>query len=415
MHAKSLARWGGCAVAIVTLGVALGCGRQRKAGPITLGRPECPAGRLDIELVDTVEGVPQVRHVNNIPIAGPITNIPEFHDCQRFVNPAGGELKYGPMVAIFAHYRLDSLYSTRQDSAAGEIGEAAAEIYSYDGAYERLFINQGFNCLYLVQLAGGWQAYMTSVGNDEKGCQKPLQRGNSLTVVAKRLVHDDKDIPPVARWDYDTANHQQYIGLRCGGEWCEVGHSGFETSGMYSAARLPDDPVPGFGTIGGSEKARIVRVKGWYDEQYLAEGSTGSLKPTRVRGTAFPHPLLDRMNTEAHFVGGWKPVAYLLMDGDPGETYKSKLNLEQGINKVFYCHGTFLSCGETTTEPPCGVDADHQWWAKIESAVTHEAKYYCVTRRTHPGLEIPGVVRWRWREDDETLWVRCPEGCCAVH
>jgi hypothetical protein len=41
------------------------------------------------------------------------------------------------------------------------------------------------------------------------------------------------------------------------------------------------------------------------------------------------------MNTEAHFVGGWKPVAYLLMDGDPGETYKSKLNLEQGINKVF--------------------------------------------------------------------------------
>jgi hypothetical protein len=91
MDAKSLARWGGCAVAIVTLGVALGCGRQRKAGPITLGRPECPAGRLDIELVDTVEGVPQVRHVNNIPIAGPITNIPEFHDCQRVREPGWGE------------------------------------------------------------------------------------------------------------------------------------------------------------------------------------------------------------------------------------------------------------------------------------------------------------------------------------
>jgi hypothetical protein len=121
------------------------------------------------------------------------------------------------------------------------------------------------------------------------------------------------------------------------------------------------------------------------------------------------------MKNEADFVDGWKPVAYLLMDGNPGGKYKSKLNLERGINKVFYCHGTFASCGETTTEPPCEVGADHTWWAKIESAVTHEVKYYCVTRRTHPGLEIPGVVRWRWSEDDETLWVRCPEGCCAVH
>jgi hypothetical protein len=74
----------------------------------------------------------------------------------------------------------------------------------------------------------------------KRAARKPLQRGNSLTVVAKRLVHDDKDIPPVARWDYDTANHQQYIGLRCGGEWCEVGHSGFENiRHVTTAARLP--------------------------------------------------------------------------------------------------------------------------------------------------------------------------------
>ena len=158
-------------------------------------------------------------------------------------------------------------------------------------------------------------------------------------------------------------------------------------------------------------------VKGWYDEQYLAEGTTGDLKPMRVRGTAFPHPLLDRMNNETMFAGKWKPVSYLVLDGDPGVKYKTRLNLEQGRNTVYYCFGAFSACEPTgVSEPPCPTEADHKWWAKIESGQTHDVKYYCVTRRTHPnGNEIPGAVRWRWDEDDEKLWVRCPQGCCTVN
>jgi len=39
--------------------------------------------------------------------AGPITNIPEFHDCQRFVSNPGAS--FDSLFAIFASFRLDSV------------------------------------------------------------------------------------------------------------------------------------------------------------------------------------------------------------------------------------------------------------------------------------------------------------------
>jgi hypothetical protein len=36
-----------------------------------------------------------------------------------------------------------------------------------------------------------------------------------------------------------------------------------------------------------------------------------------------------------------------------------------------------------------------------------------------PGIagnyRIPAVVRWRWKPNDETMWVACPAGCCEVY
>src|SRR5262245_60150998 len=231
MERNALRGWGASTGLMAALIVAAACGGGKKPTTrIDLSRPECPQGRLDIEVVDTVDSVPTVRHITEIPVAGPITNIPEFHDCQRFIGKSGNDLKYGPLVAIFAHHLLDSLYTGQFDPTSAQANEAAGEIYSYDGAYDPLFIRQGFNCLYLRQVTQrDWEAYMTSVGNDEKGCLKPLVRGNKLSVVAKRVAKHESDVPAVARWDYDTVNQRQYIGIKCGGQWCEIGHSGFET------------------------------------------------------------------------------------------------------------------------------------------------------------------------------------------
>ena len=181
------------------------------------------------------------------------------------------------------------------------------------------------NCLYLVKPPGGvWQAYIAPVGNNEKACLT-RQRGKQLTVVPKKLMREEKDVPPVARWDYDTVNQRQYIGIKCGGEWCEIGHAGFETSAGHRPSILRDEPsgVVGPAPASSTEKDRVVLVKGWYDEQYLAEGTTGDLRPMHVRGTAFPHPMLDRLKNVSDFSVKWILSAYLLLDSDPGP-YKSK-------------------------------------------------------------------------------------------
>lgn len=62
---------------------------------------------------------------------------------------------------------------------------------------------------------------------------------------------------------------------------------------------------------------------------------------------------------------------------------------------------------------------DRGSWPRIippgVSEATPEVRYRCTARRTHQGVDIPRVVRWRWKEDDETIWSYCPAGCCEVH
>jgi hypothetical protein len=58
-----------------------------------------------------------------------------------------------------------------------------------------------------------------------------------------------------------------------------------------------------------------------------------------------------------------------------------------------------------------------EWWLRIVSGTPAKAKYFCVHRRGHEdiaGLDIPGIVRWRWALNDETIWIRCLEGCCEA-
>ncbi|MGH7615226.1 MAG: hypothetical protein ACREMW_14450, partial [Gemmatimonadales bacterium] len=78
---------------------------------------------------------------------------------------------------------------------------------------------------------------------------------------------------------------------------------------------------------------------------------------------------------------------------------------------------------------PDGVPADTTWWARIRGPktfwwmATPKWKYKCAKRWDHKDLKdaagnpihIPGAVRWRWRANDETSWVRCDQGCCQPH
>ena len=213
-----------------------------------------------------------------------------------------------------------------------------------------------------------------------------------------------------ARWDADFGNggRSQHISLRCGDSWCDV--MPLDAAGPVPDLRPGDLP----------SEAR-ADLKGWYDQQYLAlpdPEHPESLHPGPVLATYLPHRDLGGLK-DSVFVN-WRVVGYIhLSEASPA--YKEKLNLEAGWNTVSLLKGE--SPGNVVAVRDCrGAaqqskdDEKHKldpWWVKVE-APAGGASYFCSYRQTHPGpaQDLPGIVRWRWLDDDETTWTRCPGGCC---
>lgn len=215
-----------------------------------------------------------------------------------------------------------------------------------------------------------------------------------------------------ARWDADFGNggQSQHISLRCGDSWCDV---------------MPTDaagPVPDLKPAGMPPGAR-ADLKGWYDQQYLALPSPdqpGKLQPGPTLATYVP--VQDLGNLAPGDFGEWKVVGYIHLS-DASAPYKAKLNLDEGWNTVFLRQGEPRE-GEVPFKVCRGAakgsrdDEKHKtdpWVAKIETA-GGQVSYFCSYRHVHAtaGAVLSGIVRWRWMEDDETTWQRCPTGCCPI-
>ncbi len=76
---------------------------------LSAARPECPQVWDTVPLIDTIGDRPQqyVVPARGLAVPGPITNIPEFHDCQRFIDSRGSAFE--ALYAVFASNRLDSI------------------------------------------------------------------------------------------------------------------------------------------------------------------------------------------------------------------------------------------------------------------------------------------------------------------
>lgn len=394
------------------------------------GRPECPgADSLVVTMIDSVgklRGRPFTysHEVRKIPLAGDNSNVPEFHDCQRFiVKDSNGMLQYDSLYAIFASFRMQAL----TDSLAGAIpspsGFPAAEILSYGGTYPALGIEPNFNCLYFYRVGPEWKAKMVPIGSAERNCGDPLvdpagATGTDLEV--RRSVAggwDYHDYPDVSRWDWDSTNSRQYISIKCGSGWCEVGAPGFRSSPQHTDSP-PIDPVPG-GQGTASERSRVFRIKGWYDRQLLAvRDGNGHLRPGKVWGTIIPHPVLGRgdHNTASYFQP-WIHVATVFLSGDYDAKYVS---FKAGRTKLSLCNGTALVCDVPNTLTACPSQIGSQWWTMVQhvgadGAPDENPIYRCATMRSHSNTIVPGTSRWRWMEQDETSWMRCTQGCCELN
>ena len=421
---------------------------------LTGQRPECPRSWDVILLRGQKQGelVPQSLPGGHLSVADNTTNVPEFHDCQRFLvagdsaadgRPSSNGMSFGSLIAIFAASYLDSLpvrfNRLRDSSTSSSTSIAAALIYGVDGGYThgRFHIEQEFNCLYMWRGEKGdtmqWHAKIVPVGPHHEQCLKPYSPTEhpewdlQVLVDSPREFQKYDDYPPVARWDWDEANQQQYIDIKCGRALCEIGNPGFAASSRYAVGATGAD-------------ARVERIKGWYDEQYLAvENAAGAVVPSSVKGTIIPAPDLES-RTVASYDSTWLPAAYVsLSGGTPSELsfLRTRYNFDplpvspilKSMNTLFLCHGTRDACkvpvppsGPLQPSVNCGLDVwpfdgtplKHWWIKTISPARPGTVMFRCVTRREHKSevAWMPGTARWRWLARDETTWMLCDVGCC---
>lgn len=369
----------------------------------------------------------------------PIADIPEFHDCQRFIVTQGTQRVYGPMVAIFASSQLTQLEAQLSPTAVAPgdtIGGGARPptplppgaplvsravpigvVYS-EGRYDPLGILAGLNCLYIywTEVAPGdttWSARMVPEGDaDQCPVRSAPMVATYTPLQVKREVVDDPvtgqpykspdDYPPVARWDWDPKDGEQYVSIYCGIAWCEIGKPNFTPSDKLQPRQADNTP----------RKRRVFAIKGWHDRQHLAHlDAAGNLVPTEIVGTIVPEPDLGQVSE----MSNWVEVGEVWLestsaaDDDALKAYEKKF----GFKKTSPSKPSRIKI----KDPKKSDQMEQIWEAKIEVPNwlwfndKHKRVMY---RKLKDDYEVPGVVRWRWMTLDEGTWARCPYGCCEI-
>jgi hypothetical protein len=331
--------------------------------PLIVDRPECPHDGL----LSPIGGV----SISPISLTAIFTSIPEFHDCQRFVVDVGSRLIYQSVYAIYAAPGLESKFNN------GSRG-AAATIVSDGGTYGPLGITPGVNCLYLEPTGTTWKALLVPNGLNGNCPVNPLRLigfANYDVVVdplPAGLTADD--VPAVARWDWDAENRVQYIGIRCGDRWCEIGPRGFQPA--------PALAVPA--GVNGRDR-RVYLIKGWYDRQLLARPGSEPAVPSSRIGVLVPHFDLPSLAESTQL----QPVGDQLMTG-PVEAVR--VYLDDDINLV----------GSLWVTNAAGSNGTYGWGGIVE-ALDGTRRLSSVVYRSHSGtnITIPATARWRWNPGSE--------------
>lgn len=385
-----------------------------------------------------------------------LKDVPEFHDCQRFMVKQGETLQYDSLFAIFAADSLRDVelklgqallppaeaserrasQKTTGVTRPGATPQAlptstrvapqafinsltaglSAVVYA-TGAYPALGIEPERNCLYVWRYfeqgppqVETWTAKMVPKGLATSCPDVTVGRLDSGTVLRVKRTQvagftSVRDYPPVARWDWDATNNLQYIGIGCGDAWCEIYKEVLESS--------PALPAPS-GLQRGFRRVRLI--KGWHDQQYLATvDAAGKLVPSRVMGTILPDTLLGELGDDGYKDNKWTDVAQIVLvsaiTNDPVLTkYEQKFNFGKS------------DFNDPTRIQLKGKVGNPKWKAKIKSrnsSGSNTEKGRNVTRvpvssTVLAKYTVPGVARWRWMKTDEGTWTRCSGGCCEM-
>jgi hypothetical protein len=283
-----------------------------------------------------------------IPLVGAITNVPEYHDCQRFVKK---DMKLDAIYAIWVRDSIEQFYQrvnatpvaapsipfgSALDEASGNFasGDSSGAVTSSarggivgviwtEGKYDALGLIPGWSCLLARwKLKSGTSqidptTYTAAIAhvNKPRDCLSTRSLSATLKLAVDVMPLGQRDfVPPVARWDWDEHAKEQYIGMWCPSGWCE-----FHKPKYHSSARWNSTSAPYVGSLG-----TVIRQKGFYDEQLLTDPSSNgnSLEAGgTIRGTVFPEPGLTGRSV-GNYTGQWLPVARISLSTAPASYHQ---------------------------------------------------------------------------------------------
>ncbi len=369
------------------------------------------------------------------PIAGANVDVPEYNDCQRLV--AAGASTFGPLSAVFASARLDRLVADQQaaSTAAGRpMAVSAATVLLINGSFPELGFQSGANCLYLWQVGDSWSARVLPVPGGGRACRQPLDPASGTgTPLSVQTVPPGAGpaLPFVARWERDAGGGQA-VGLRCDTQWCSIGRAGFAPSPDITFAPDPTFTtdalfngwlagLPGSaGAVTVAQLRTLATVRGWYDDQFLAPAGGGP-GPSALWAAVMPHPGLDAIG--AGNFADWQ-VTGLVWIPTPGTTaaagtlaeYGTKFNFGAGWNAIALCSSAGPACFPTGAPPACPALApgEERWFGMVRRSAGGADRFFCIRRIPNFAGHTIGTARWRWIKNDDTVWMRCVEGCCEL-
>lgn len=304
----------------------------------------------------------------------------EVHDCQRLIE--NGAL--GPLAGL--------LVATERLANPGDPsdGVVLAEILNYTGpSYAALAIDSGWSCLWIrgpLQRPGR-QWGIAAIRRPTSGscATEAFDTEPSDTLVVHRLTHGQGgEYPSTGRWMWDAARGENFIGIRCGDAWCEIGREGFNGTAALSG---PDD------------------VPGWWDEQPLTYASTtgsGLQVSNLVARIAPARPRIDPADRRLRSREG-AHVATVTITGTD-DAARAAYERKFGFDPAEDTHRIYMR--------------DHRpvWPIPRRTALRSQGGAWSTNLlyREHVWHGVPGSVRWAWFETDEGMWIPCKAGCCMT-
>jgi hypothetical protein len=383
---------------------------------------------------------------DSIPIDTDLRVVHEFHDCQRLIR----NNQYESLVGIFAHRNVTT-YPVPIQYVGGRLAALILNFRTKTNwmPYAPLGLAPGTNCLVLKftpnvvtptkrqaptrgaqrqaaqpgrlpartdkrsVVSGTWQAAIVhrpsstgSYGDCPNGMTWATVEATPATQKYMLTVKPQPDAwepdgngnisPPVARWDWDRVTGENYLGVRCGKHgWCEIGGS------------------PNFTPFPALKAGGKNIYKGYYDQQYLAHPNGTK---SNVWGTVRPGEDAIVRGRIQRKDGIWWDAARIELEGPVTGSaalmwYASKLSMPIVDDQVANVR---RAQGAMTIHSPA-ADVGKNWLMKVNGngAVAGGELIF----RGHPSEKQDrfATVRWRWNEEDETVWSFCEEaGCCEM-